>query len=44
MKSEGEGPTAKTLKGPVQSSDSFALRTLAPVPNLVPWRMVAAVL
>ena len=44
VESEGEGPTAKILKGPVQLSDSFSLRTLASVPDLAPWRMVAAVL
>ena len=44
VESEGEGPTAKALKGPVQLSDSFSLRALASVPDLAPWRMVAAVL
>ena len=44
VESEGEGPTAQILKGPVQLSDNFSLRTLASVPDLPPWRMVAAVL
>ena len=44
MESEGEGPTAKILKGPVHLSDSFSLRTLASVSYLAPQRMVAAVL
>ena len=34
VESEGEGPTAKTLKGPVQFSDGFSLTTLACVPDL----------
>ena len=36
----GEGPTAIILKGPVQLSESFSLRTLLSVS----WRIVAAVL
>ena len=38
------GRRQKILKGPVQLSDSFSWRTLASVPDLAPWRMVAAVL
>ena len=41
---EGEVPTANILKGPVQLSDGFSLKNLASVPDLAPWRMVAAVL
>ena len=44
VESEGEGPTATILEGPVQLIDSFSLRTLASVPDLAPCRMVAAVL
>ena len=44
MESEGEGPTAKILKGLVQVSDSISLRTLASVPVLALCTMVAAVL
>ena len=44
VESEGAGPTANFLKGLVLSSDSFALKTLASVPDLAPWRMVAKVL
>ena len=43
VESEGEGPTAKILKGPVQLSNGFPLRTFASVPGLALWRMVAAV-
>ena len=39
-----EGPTAITLKGPVQFSESFSLRTLLSAPFRKPWRVVAAVL
>ena len=41
VESEGEGQTAKMLKGTVQLSDSVSLRTLMSVPDLAPWRMVA---
>ena len=44
VESEGAGPTADILKGPAQLSDSFELRTLASVPDLAFWQMVAAVL
>ena len=44
VESEGEGPTARVVKRHVQLSDSFSLRTFASVLDLVPWRMVAAVL
>ena len=40
----GEGPTARILKGPVQFSDSFSVRTLVSAPFRKPWRIVAAVL
>ena len=40
----GEGPTAIILKGPVQLSESFSLRTLLSTPFRKPWRIVAAVL
>ena len=40
----GAGPTARVLKGPVQFSDSFSLRTLVSAPFRKPWRIVAAVL
>ena len=40
----GEGPTAIILKGPVQLSESFSLRTLLSVSFRNPWRIVAAVL
>ena len=39
-----EGPTASILKGPVQFSESFSLRTLLLAPFRNPWRIVAAVL
>ena len=44
VESKGEGPMANILKGPVQLSDSFSLRTFASVPDLAPWQMVATVL
>ena len=44
VESEGAGPTANNLNDAVLLSDSFALRTLASVPDFAPWRMVAAVL
>ena len=44
MESEGEGSMAKFVKGPVQLSDSFALITLASLPDLAPWRMAEAML
>ena len=40
----GGGPTARILKGPVQFSDSFSVRTLLSAPFRKPWRIVAAVL
>ena len=40
----GAGPTAIILKGPVQFSESFSLRTLLSAPFRNPWRIVAAVL
>ena len=40
----GEEPTAIILKGPVQLSESFSLRTLLSVSFRNPWRIVAAVL
>ena len=40
----GEGPTAIILKGPVQLSESFSLRTLSSVSFRIPWWIVAAVL
>ena len=43
MESEDEGPMARMLKGPVQLSDSFPLKTFASVKDLALWRMVAAV-
>ena len=39
-----EGPTASILKGPVQFSENFPLRTLLSAPFRRPWRIVAAVL
>ena len=39
-----EGQTARTLKGPVQFSESFFLRTLLSAFFRNPWRIVAAVL
>ena len=39
-----EGPTAIILKGPVQFSESFSLRTLLSAPFRKPWRIVAVVL
>ena len=39
-----EGPTASILKGPVQFSESFSLRTLLSALFRNPWRIVAAVL
>ena len=40
----GEGPTAIILKGPVQLSESFSLRTLLSVSFRTLWRIVEAVL
>ena len=40
----GAGPTAIILKGPVQFSESFSLRTLLSAPFRKPWRIVAALL
>ena len=40
----GEGPTAIILKGPVQLSENFSLRTLVSVSFRNPWRIVAALL
>ena len=40
----GVGPTARILKGPVQFSESFSLRTLLSAPFRKPWRIVAEVL
>ena len=37
-------PTAITLKGPVQFSESFSLRIVLSAPFRNPWRIVAAVL
>ena len=39
-----EGPKAIILKGPVQFSESFSLRTLLSAPFRKPWRKVAVVL
>ena len=39
-----EGPTASILKGPVQFSESFSLRTLLSALFHNPWRIVSAVL
>ena len=39
-----EGPTAIILKGPVQFSEIFSLRTLLSAPFRKPWWIVAAVL
>ena len=39
-----EGPTAIILKGPVQFSENFLLRTLLSAPFRKPWWIVAAVL
>ena len=39
-----EGPTASILKGPVQFSESFSLRTLLSAPFCIPWRIVVVVL
>ena len=39
-----EGTTASILKGPVQFSKSFSLRTLLSALFRNPWRIVAAVL
>ena len=39
-----EGPTAIILKGPVQFSESFSLRTLLSAPFRKSWPIVAAVL
>ena len=43
MPAAEQGPTARTLCGPVQLSESLALRTLASVSGFAPCRMVAAV-
>ena len=40
----GAGPAASILKGPVQFSESFPLRTLLSALFRNPWRIVAAVL
>ena len=40
----GGGPEASILKGPVQFSESFSLRTLLSALFHSPWRIVAAVL
>ena len=40
----GGGPAASVLKGPVQFSEGFSLRTLLSALLHNPWRMVAAVL
>ena len=40
----GEGPAASILKGPVQFSESFSLRTLLSALFRNPWWIVAAVL
>ena len=40
----GEGPAAIILKGPVQFSESFSLKTLLSALFRNPWRIVAAVL
>ena len=40
----GAGPTAIILKGPVQFSESFSLRSLLSAPFRSSWRIVAAVL
>lgn len=37
-----EGPTAKTLNGPVQVGESIAFRTLASVPDCIPCRIVVS--
>ena len=42
VSAEEQGPTARTLKGPVQLSASLALSTLASVLAFTPWRMVEA--
>ena len=39
-----EGLTSVILKGPVQFSESFSLRTLLSAPFRNPWRIVATVL
>ena len=39
-----EGPTSIILKGPVQFSESFSLKTLLSAPFRNPWRIVATVL
>ena len=39
-----EGPRSIILKGPVQFSESFSLRTLLSAPFRTFWRIVAAVL
>ena len=39
-----EGLTEVILKGPVQFSESFSLRTLLSAPFRNPWRIVAGVL
>ena len=38
-----EGPTASVLRGPVQFSESFSLRTLLSALFRNPWRIMAAV-
>ena len=38
----GEGPAESILKGPVQFSESFSLRTLLSALFRNPWRLVAA--
>ena len=40
----GEGPGASILKGPVQFSESFYLRTLLSALFRNPWRILATVL
>ena len=39
-----EGSTAKTVNGPVQFSENFALRTLTSVPAFATFQVVAEVL
>ena len=39
-----KGPTVSILKGPVQFSESFSVRTLLAALFRNPWRIVAAVL
>ena len=38
----GARPTARILKGPIHLKDSLVLKTMASLPLLAPWGMMAA--